>query len=110
MSTSFDEDPGMIIDSHAHLVAPPSLYAHRSNLSVAGGQHGDPYRASVNDADLEKAFGAERPGSGGGPDPVTGKPLDDLKPVIESIAALSEADRTGVFEGNARRLFNRLDL
>jgi 4-oxalmesaconate hydratase len=55
-------------------------------------------------------FGTERPGSGGGPDPVTGKPLDDLKPVIESIAALSEADRAGIFEDNARRLFNRLDL
>jgi 4-oxalmesaconate hydratase len=53
-------------------------------------------------------FGTERPGSGAGKDPSTGRPLDDLKPVIESIAALSEADRTGIFEGNARRLFNRL--
>ncbi len=45
----------MIIDSHAHLVAPPSLYAHRSNLIVSGGQYGDPFRANVGDADLEKS-------------------------------------------------------
>ena len=45
----------MIIDSHAHLVAPPSLYAHRSNLIVSGGQYGDPFRAPISDADLEKS-------------------------------------------------------
>jgi 4-oxalmesaconate hydratase len=55
-------------------------------------------------------FGTERPGSGGGIDPLTGRPMDDLKPAIESIATLSDADRRGVFEDNARRLFNRLDL
>jgi len=55
-------------------------------------------------------FGTERPGSGGGVDRLTGRPLDDLKPVIESIASLSAADREGLFEGNARRLFRRLDI
>jgi 4-oxalmesaconate hydratase len=55
-------------------------------------------------------FGTERPGSGGGTDPATGRPLDDLKPVIESIASLSDADRKGVFEDNARRLFTRLGV
>ena len=45
----------MIVDAHAHLVAPDSLYAHRSNLSSANGQYGDPYRATVSDADLEKS-------------------------------------------------------
>lgn len=45
----------MIIDSHAHLVAPSSLYAHRSNLSASGGQFGDLYRAMVTDAELEKS-------------------------------------------------------
>jgi 4-oxalmesaconate hydratase len=54
-------------------------------------------------------FGTERPGSGGGKDPQTGRPYDDLKPVIESIEALSAADRASIFEGNARRLFKRLD-
>src|ERR1700742_2452085 len=45
----------VIIDAHAHLVAPASLYAHRSNLIVARGQYGDPYRAAIADAELEKA-------------------------------------------------------
>jgi 4-oxalmesaconate hydratase len=55
-------------------------------------------------------FGTERPGSGGGKDPITDRPLDDIKPVIESIASLSDADRKGLFEDNARRLFSRLDV
>lgn len=55
-------------------------------------------------------FGTERPGSGGGIDPATGRPMDDLKPVIESIGSLSDQDRTALFEGNARRLFTRLDV
>lgn len=55
-------------------------------------------------------FGTERPGSGGGLDPVTGKPYDDIKPVIDSIEEISAADKAGVFEGNARRLFSRLDV
>jgi 4-oxalmesaconate hydratase len=32
----------VIIDAHAHLVAPPELYAHRSALQAAGGFHGSP--------------------------------------------------------------------
>jgi 4-oxalmesaconate hydratase len=55
-------------------------------------------------------FGTERPGSGGGIDPRTGRPLDDLKPVIESIRTLSPTDQEALFSGNARKLFKRLDL
>ena len=44
----------MIIDAHAHLVAPPSLYAYRSNLTVARGQYGF-YKGDVSDADLAKS-------------------------------------------------------
>ena len=55
-------------------------------------------------------FGTERPGSGAGIDPVSGRPFDDIRPTIESIASLSEADRNGLFRDNARRLFSRLDL
>jgi 4-oxalmesaconate hydratase len=45
----------MIIDAHAHLVAPDSLYAHRSNLMAVGGQVGETYRAPVSDKDLERS-------------------------------------------------------
>lgn len=55
-------------------------------------------------------FGTERPGSGGGIDPATGRPLDDLKPVIESIGRLDDFDRARLFADNARALFTRLDL
>lgn len=54
-------------------------------------------------------FGTERPGSGGGIDPRTGRPFDDLKPIIESIE-MPAGERTAIFEGNARRLFSRLDI
>jgi 4-oxalmesaconate hydratase len=54
-------------------------------------------------------FGTERPGSGGGIDPQTGRAFDDLKPVIESIE-MRASERAAIFEGNARRLFGRLDI
>ena len=54
-------------------------------------------------------FGTERPGSGGGLDPETGRPFDDLKPVIESID-MSAQQRRSIFSDNARQLFSRLDL
>jgi 4-oxalmesaconate hydratase len=48
------EGGGMIIDAHAHLVAPPSLYAYRSTLIVSGGQHGAAL-AAIPDDDLRKS-------------------------------------------------------
>lgn len=53
-------------------------------------------------------FGTEMPGTGSALDPATGRMLDDLKPVIESIGTITEKDRQLVFEDNARRLY-RLD-
>lgn len=55
-------------------------------------------------------FGTERPGSGGGIDPATGRAYDDIKPLIEAIPALDDEARTAIFEGNARHLFARLDI
>jgi 4-oxalmesaconate hydratase len=52
-------------------------------------------------------FGTERPGTGAAVDPRTGRSLDDLRPVIESLERLSAADRELVFETNARRLYRR---
>ena len=52
-------------------------------------------------------FGTENPGSGSARDPKSGAMLDDLKPVIESIGWLNEADRRAIFETNAGAVFPR---
>ena len=52
-------------------------------------------------------FATEKPGTGSARDPNTGRDLDDLKPVIENIAFLSEEDRRNVFECNCTRLYSR---
>jgi hypothetical protein len=44
-----------------------------------------------------------------GIDPQTGHYYDDTKRYIEA-AALTDADRHAIFEGNARRVFPRLDV
>lgn len=51
-------------------------------------------------------FGSECPGVGSKIDPKTGETMDDIAPIIESFDWLSAADKTLIFEGNARRLFN----
>jgi predicted TIM-barrel fold metal-dependent hydrolase len=55
-------------------------------------------------------FGTENPGSGSAANPETGKSFDDIKPLIDSIDSLSEADCAKIFEENARRLFPRLAI
>lgn len=55
-------------------------------------------------------FGSDRPATGSAIDPDTGKSLDDIKPVIESIGWLSEADRAGIFAGNALQAYARLSV
>jgi predicted TIM-barrel fold metal-dependent hydrolase len=50
-------------------------------------------------------FGTEKPGSGSVPDPITGRDLDDLKPVIEEFSFLGDLERRQIFEENARGLF-----
>ena len=55
-------------------------------------------------------FGTENPGSGSAVDPRTGRSLDDLRPVIESIDRLSEQDRRRLFEDNARAVFPRFGV
>jgi predicted TIM-barrel fold metal-dependent hydrolase len=54
-------------------------------------------------------FGTERPGSGSAPDPVTGQDYDDIRPVIEGFAFLTEAERQAVLSGNAVQLFRLAD-
>ena len=52
-------------------------------------------------------FATENPGTGSITDPKTGRAYDDLKPVIEEMALLSEQDRRNVFECNCVRLYSR---
>ncbi|MDB5028750.1 MAG: amidohydrolase [Candidatus Eremiobacteraeota bacterium] len=54
-------------------------------------------------------FGTEKPGSGSAPDPLTGRDYDDTRPVIESIEFLTAEQKHAIFEGNARRVFSRLE-
>jgi 4-oxalmesaconate hydratase len=55
-------------------------------------------------------FGTERPGSGSALNPETGHHFDDLKPVIDKISFLSDAQRRAIYEDNARTVFPRLVL
>ena len=55
-------------------------------------------------------FGTENPGTGTAIDPDTGKYLDDLRPVIESIEWLTGEDKERLFEKNAAAVFTRLNV
>jgi 4-oxalmesaconate hydratase len=53
-------------------------------------------------------FGSEMVGAVRGIDPETGQYFDDTKRYLDALP-LSESDRYKIFEGNARRVFPRLD-
>jgi 4-oxalmesaconate hydratase len=53
-------------------------------------------------------FGSEMVGAVRGIDPQTGQYFDDTKRYVDALS-LSDADRQKIFEGNARRVFPRLD-
>lgn len=52
-------------------------------------------------------FGTERPGTGSVFNPHWNHDFDVLKPVIEAMPELTAADRSKIFEGNARKLYTR---
>jgi 4-oxalmesaconate hydratase len=52
-------------------------------------------------------FGTEKPGTGSARDPVSGRDYDDMKPVIESIAWLTDEQRKDIFECNCTRVYTR---
>ncbi|MGF6266536.1 4-oxalmesaconate hydratase [Paraburkholderia youngii] len=52
-------------------------------------------------------FATEKPGTGSAVDPETGLDLDDLKPVIESMAMLSQEDKNNIFRCNCMKLYSR---
>jgi predicted TIM-barrel fold metal-dependent hydrolase len=53
-------------------------------------------------------FGSDKPANGSVIDPATGRSLNDIKPLIDSIPWLSDDDRYAIYEGNARRVYSRL--
>lgn len=53
-------------------------------------------------------FGSDKPANGSVVDPVTGRSLNDIRPMIEAIPWLSGDDKHAVYEGNARKVFSRL--
>ena len=55
-------------------------------------------------------FGAERPGTGSEIDPDTGRSMDDIKPLIDDIDWLTEADRKMIYGDNAKAVHNLKDL
>ncbi len=66
--------------------------------------------AAIRQRGVEQmVFGSEAPGSGTSTkNPETGRPSDDLVPVIERIAFLSADDRRALLHDNALRVFPRL--
>jgi 4-oxalmesaconate hydratase len=54
-------------------------------------------------------FASEMVGAVKGIDPNTGNYYDDTKKYVDQVQTLSEADRYKIFEGNARRVYPRLD-
>ncbi len=53
-------------------------------------------------------FGSEMIGAVRGNDPKTGQPFDDTKKYVDA-CHLSETAQSKIFEGNARRIYPRLD-
>ena len=53
-------------------------------------------------------FASEMVGAVRGIDPETGYYFDDTKRYIDNCAALSDDDKSAIFEGNARRVFSRM--
>lgn len=58
----------------------------------------------------QMVFGTEAPGSGGAIRPDTGKPSDDLVPVIDKIGFLSAQDKMKIFHDNPLKVFTRLEV
>jgi 4-oxalmesaconate hydratase len=54
-------------------------------------------------------FASEMIGAVRGIDPETGFAFDDTRRYIDAAPGLTAADRTQIFEGNARRVYPRLD-
>jgi 4-oxalmesaconate hydratase len=54
-------------------------------------------------------FASEMLGAVKGIDPETGHHFDDTKRYVDQLKSLSDGDRYKIYEGNARRVYPRLD-
>jgi 4-oxalmesaconate hydratase len=54
-------------------------------------------------------FASEMIGAVKGIDPETGHHFDDTKRYVDQVKTLTESDRYKIYEGNARRVYPRLD-
>ena len=54
-------------------------------------------------------FASEMLGAVKGDDPTTGHAYDDTKRYIDQVTTLSAADKAKIFEGNARKVYPRLN-
>jgi predicted TIM-barrel fold metal-dependent hydrolase len=55
-------------------------------------------------------FGTESPGSGGAVRPETGKPSDDMIPVIDGLKFLSAEDKRKIFQTNPLKVFTKVKI
>ena len=55
-------------------------------------------------------FGTESPGSGGALRPDTGKPSDDMIPIIDGLKFLSAEDKLKIFQKNPLRVFTKVKI
>jgi predicted TIM-barrel fold metal-dependent hydrolase len=55
-------------------------------------------------------FGTESPGSGGAIRPETGKPSDDMIPMIDGLGFLSAEDKLKIFQKNPLRVFTKVKI
>jgi 4-oxalmesaconate hydratase len=54
-------------------------------------------------------FGSEMVGAVRGIDPETGHYFDDTKRYIDNVTAIGDADKRKIFEGNARKVYPRIN-
>ena len=54
-------------------------------------------------------FGSEMVGAVRGVDPETGHYFDDTKRYVDQVRSLTDADKHKVFEGNARKVYPRIN-
>ena len=78
---------------------------------VANAMQPDPRRGSGAAAgDQSVLFGTESPGSGGAIRKETGKPSDDMIPVIDGLGFLSAEDKLKIFQTNPLKVFTKVKI